>query len=94
MQRARCNIWGRAATCRRARPERSPFITLVIKDSWQDLERDNEGDSFGELSDIKDVRYVEYLAAPEGLDTLGILQDSITGQKRYSTTHWRRDRPG
>ncbi|EXK78558.1 hypothetical protein FOQG_16775 [Fusarium oxysporum f. sp. raphani 54005] len=43
MQRARC-IAGRATTCWKAHPERQPEMLLVIKDSWQYPERDEEGD--------------------------------------------------
>ncbi|KAI8648265.1 Non-specific serine/threonine protein kinase [Fusarium keratoplasticum] len=42
MQRAPC-IAGRATTCWKAHPEGQPEMLLVIKDSWQYPERDEEG---------------------------------------------------
>ncbi|KAI1088319.1 hypothetical protein F5B19DRAFT_472032 [Rostrohypoxylon terebratum] len=41
--RAWC-IVGRATTCWKAHPEGNPSMTLVIKDSWQYPERDEEGE--------------------------------------------------
>ncbi|KAI0836075.1 hypothetical protein F5Y06DRAFT_274145 [Hypoxylon sp. FL0890] len=43
MGRVRC-ITGRATTCWKAHPEGSPSVTLVIKDSWQYPEREEEGE--------------------------------------------------
>ncbi|KAM7187663.1 hypothetical protein V8F20_010872 [Naviculisporaceae sp. PSN 640] len=42
MWRARC-IAGRATTCWRAHREEEPLTQFVIKDSWQYVERDDEG---------------------------------------------------
>ena len=120
MLRTPC-IGGRATTCWKAHPERSPSTTLVVKDSWQDSQRDEEGGLFRKVSD-KDVCHVamyyyhetihlpdgrmddvqggirkgldirkasnyrqQHLALPEGLDSLTISQDSVTGQKRSSS---------
>ncbi|ROT35341.1 hypothetical protein SODALDRAFT_283661 [Sodiomyces alkalinus F11] len=50
MLRARC-IAGRATTCWKAHPEGHPEMVLVIKDSWQYPERDEEGDLLSEVAD-------------------------------------------
>ncbi|KAM0271650.1 hypothetical protein ACHAQH_009005 [Verticillium albo-atrum] len=50
MLRARC-IAGRATTCWKAHPEGHPGMLLVIKDSWQYPERDEEGDLLCEAAD-------------------------------------------
>jgi hypothetical protein len=42
MKRARC-IAGRATTCWKAHREEDPHALFVVKDSWQYLERDDEG---------------------------------------------------
>ncbi|KAM0360990.1 hypothetical protein ACHAPK_011824, partial [Fusarium culmorum] len=49
MQRAPC-IAGRATTCWKAHPEGQPETPLVIKDSWQYLERDEEGELLREVT--------------------------------------------
>jgi hypothetical protein len=49
MQRARC-VAGRATTCWKAHREGNPQTTLVIKDSWQYLERDDEGELLHEVT--------------------------------------------
>ncbi|KAM0268990.1 hypothetical protein ACHAPA_004591 [Fusarium lateritium] len=49
MQRARC-IAGRATTCWKAHPEGRPDVLLVIKDSWQYPERDEEGNLLREAT--------------------------------------------
>ncbi|KAK7414966.1 hypothetical protein QQZ08_012468 [Neonectria magnoliae] len=49
MQRARC-IAGRATTCWKAHLEGCPDVPLVIKDSWQYPERDEEGDLLREAT--------------------------------------------
>ncbi|KXH68106.1 hypothetical protein CSAL01_12930 [Colletotrichum salicis] len=54
--RARC-VAGRAVTCWKAHPEGHPHMLLVIKDSWQYPERDEEGDLLRVVTD-KDVRNV------------------------------------
>ena len=56
MLRTPC-VGGRATTCWKAHPEQSPSTALVIKDSWQDSRRGEEGRLFREVSD-KDVRHV------------------------------------
>jgi hypothetical protein len=47
--RARC-IAGRATTCWRAYPEGHPETLLVVKDSWQYPERDEEGEMLSEVT--------------------------------------------
>ncbi|PHH63861.1 hypothetical protein CDD81_5418 [Ophiocordyceps australis] len=42
IKRARC-ITGRATTCWKAYRKEDPQIPLIIKDSWQDINRDEEG---------------------------------------------------
>ncbi|KAK3364743.1 hypothetical protein B0T24DRAFT_418960 [Lasiosphaeria ovina] len=49
IQRVRC-IAGRASTCWKAHPEGYRQIPLVIKDSWQCPERDEEGDLLREAT--------------------------------------------
>lgn len=49
MTRVGC-IAGRATTCWKAHPEEDPSTTLVIKDSWQYPERDEEGELFREVT--------------------------------------------
>ncbi|RYO91358.1 hypothetical protein DL763_005032 [Monosporascus cannonballus] len=50
-------IVGRATTCWKAHPEGEPSTTLVIKDSWQYPERNEEGELFCEVTE-KDVCHV------------------------------------
>ncbi|KAK7398512.1 hypothetical protein QQX98_012105 [Neonectria punicea] len=59
MQRARC-IAGRATTCWKAHPEGQPEMLLVIKDSWQYPERDEEGDLLREATDKGVVNVARY----------------------------------
>ncbi|KAL4403495.1 hypothetical protein CABS03_15146 [Colletotrichum abscissum] len=48
--RARC-VAGRAVTCWKAHPKGHPETPLVIKDSWQYPEHDEEGDLLREVTD-------------------------------------------
>lgn len=57
--RARC-VAGRAATCWKAHPEGHPETPLVIKDSWQYLERDEEGELLCEVMDKDVVNVARY----------------------------------
>ncbi|KAE9568915.1 hypothetical protein CGCF415_v014078 [Colletotrichum fructicola] len=57
--RARC-VAGRAATCWKAHPEGHPETPLVIKDSWQYPERDEEGDLLCEVTDKGVVNVARY----------------------------------
>ncbi|UKZ47459.1 hypothetical protein TrVGV298_001677 [Trichoderma virens] len=50
IKRAPC-ISGRATTCWKAYPEEDPQMPLVIKDSWQYTERDEEGELLKEATD-------------------------------------------
>ncbi|KAM9873871.1 hypothetical protein VDGL01_12050 [Verticillium dahliae] len=59
MQRARC-IAGRATTCWKAHPEGRPEMLLVIKDSWQYPERDEEGDLLREATNKGAVNVARY----------------------------------
>ncbi|OTB04510.1 hypothetical protein M426DRAFT_58388 [Hypoxylon sp. CI-4A] len=49
MGRVRC-IAGRATTCWKAHPEGKPSMTLVMKDSWQYPEREEEGELLLEVT--------------------------------------------
>ncbi|CAI0652176.1 unnamed protein product [Colletotrichum noveboracense] len=57
--RARC-VAGRAATCWKAHPEGHPETLLVIKDSWQYPERDEEGDLLCGVTDKGVVNVARY----------------------------------
>ncbi|KAK7420129.1 hypothetical protein QQZ08_010543 [Neonectria magnoliae] len=59
MQRARC-IAGRATTCWKAHREGHPQTPLVIKDSWQYPERDEEGELLREATDQGVVNVARY----------------------------------
>lgn len=59
MQRARC-IAGRATTCWKAHREGHPQTPLVIKDSWQYPERDEEGDLLHEATSQGVVNVARY----------------------------------
>ncbi|KAI8710516.1 Non-specific serine/threonine protein kinase [Fusarium sp. LHS14.1] len=59
MQRAPC-IAGRATTCWKAHPEGQPKMLLVIKDSWQYPERDEEGELLREVTDKGVVNVARY----------------------------------
>ncbi|RMJ01691.1 hypothetical protein CDV36_015615 [Fusarium kuroshium] len=59
MQRA-CCIAGRATTCWKAHLEGQPEMPLVIKDSWQYPERDEEGELLREVTDKGVVNVARY----------------------------------
>ncbi|KAH7635593.1 hypothetical protein B0T09DRAFT_298280 [Sordaria sp. MPI-SDFR-AT-0083] len=59
MLRARC-ISGRATTCWKAHPEGDPQMPLVIKDSWQYPERDEEGELLRDATDKGVVNVARY----------------------------------
>ncbi|KAF3768220.1 hypothetical protein M406DRAFT_109223 [Cryphonectria parasitica EP155] len=59
MLRARC-IAGRATTCWKAHREGHPQILLVIKDSWQYPERDEEGELLREATDQGVINVARY----------------------------------
>ncbi|KAM5350178.1 hypothetical protein ACJ41O_006683 [Fusarium nematophilum] len=59
MQRARC-IAGRATTAWKAHLEGCPEVPLVIKDSWQYPERDEEGDLLREVTARDVVNVARY----------------------------------
>jgi len=59
MQRTRC-IAGRATTCWKAHHEGHPQLPLVIKDSWQYPERDEEGELLREVTGKGVVNVARY----------------------------------
>lgn len=59
MQRAPC-IAGRATTCWKAYPEGQPETPLVMKDSWQFPERDEEGELLREVTVKGVVNVAQY----------------------------------
>lgn len=59
IKRARC-IAGRATTCWKAHREGTPKIPLVIKDSWQYPEREEEGKLLHEISEKGVVNVARY----------------------------------
>ncbi|KAF3762441.1 hypothetical protein M406DRAFT_263277 [Cryphonectria parasitica EP155] len=59
MLRVRC-IAGRATTCWRAHLDKSPEMRLVIKDSWQYPECDEEGDLLREVMDKGVINVARY----------------------------------
>ena len=59
IQRARC-IVGRATTCWRAHREGDPQTPLVVKDSWQYLDRDEEGELLCEATSKGVVKVARY----------------------------------
>jgi hypothetical protein len=59
MQRARC-ISGRATTCWKVHREGYPQTPLVIKDSWQYTERDEEGELLQDATDKGVVNVARY----------------------------------
>ncbi|KAM3510064.1 hypothetical protein MY11210_006070 [Beauveria gryllotalpidicola] len=79
MQRSRC-IAGRATTCWKAHREGQPEIPLVIKDSWQFSERDNEGDMLQEATNNGVINVARYFYH-ETVQVRG-LDDDIQGNIR------------
>ncbi|QSZ28593.1 hypothetical protein DSL72_003092 [Monilinia vaccinii-corymbosi] len=79
MIRTRC-IAGRATTCWKAHDEQNPSIPLVIKDSWQYLERDDEGKLLSEAT----RRGVVHVSRYHHHETIRILdmEDDILGNVR------------
>ncbi|KAK3681658.1 hypothetical protein B0T22DRAFT_387304 [Podospora appendiculata] len=59
MNRARC-VAGRATTCWRAHREEDPHALFVVKDSWQYLERDEEGGLLREATSKGAVHVARY----------------------------------
>ncbi|KAK4243176.1 hypothetical protein C7999DRAFT_44951 [Corynascus novoguineensis] len=59
MKRARC-IAGRATTCWKAYREEDPHTLFVVKDSWQYLERDDEGGLLREATSKGTVHVARY----------------------------------
>ncbi|CAD6447766.1 c231ed8c-b5cd-4546-8ae8-35b7bc1eec0a [Sclerotinia trifoliorum] len=73
MMRARC-ISGRATTCWKAHREGDPNNPLVIKDSWQYTEREEEGELLREATD-KGVRNVARYYHHETVRVFGMDDD-------------------
>ncbi|KAK1146148.1 hypothetical protein N8T08_003238 [Aspergillus melleus] len=59
MKRTRC-IAGRATTCWKAHCRGDPYTRLVIKDSWQYTDRDEEGEILQEVTDRAVVNIARY----------------------------------
>lgn len=59
MMRARC-IAGRATTCWKAHRKEYPHVPLVIKDSWQYTEREEEGELLRKATNEKVVNVARY----------------------------------
>ncbi|CAD6441533.1 90362bc5-0d07-46b3-b5a5-cb30ce7966c1 [Sclerotinia trifoliorum] len=79
MMRSRC-IAARATTCWKAHYEKDPSKPLVIKDSWQYPERDEEGELLCEATKKEVVNVCRYYHH-ETVRILG-MEDDITGNIR------------
>ncbi|KAF7877724.1 hypothetical protein EAF04_001395 [Stromatinia cepivora] len=95
MMRARC-ISGRATTCWKAHREGYSEIPLVIKDSWQYIEREEEGELLREATN-KDVINVARYYHHETVQVLGTDDDvrsnvrkglDITKAKNYQSEYF------
>ncbi|KAK2761092.1 hypothetical protein CKAH01_16387 [Colletotrichum kahawae] len=78
--RARC-VAGRAATCWKAHPEGHPETPLVIKDSWQYLERGEEGELLREVTN-KGLRNVARYYHHETVQVHGTNDDILNNVRR------------
>ncbi|CAH0053938.1 unnamed protein product [Clonostachys solani] len=95
MQRARC-IAGRVTTCWKAHREGRPEMPLVIKDSWQFSERDEEGELLQEATGkgvVNVARYYHHETV-----TVHEMDDEIPGNIRGGlditrAANYRRERP-
>ncbi|KAK7229627.1 hypothetical protein V2G26_001797 [Clonostachys chloroleuca] len=95
MQRARC-IAGRATTCWKAHREGKPEMPLVVKDSWQFSERDEEGELLQEATSkgvVNVARYYHHETV-----TVHGKDDEIRGNIRggldiTKAANYRRERP-
>lgn len=79
MKRARC-IAGRATTCWKAYREADPGTPLVIKDSWQYTERDEEGELLQEATErgvVNVARYYNHVTV-----RIGGKDDDVRGNVR------------
>ncbi|CAI6048307.1 unnamed protein product [Clonostachys chloroleuca] len=95
MQRARC-IAGRATTCWKAHREGRPEMPLVVKDSWQFSERDEEGGLLQEATGkgvINVARYYHHeTVMVHGMDDE--IQGNIRGGLDITrAANYRRERP-
>ena len=79
MKRARC-IAGRATTCWKAYRQDDPHTLFVVKDSWQYLEREEEGEFLSEATD-KGVVHVAQHYHHETVRVRGI-DDDVRGNVR------------
>ncbi|KAH8748471.1 hypothetical protein F5883DRAFT_473975 [Diaporthe sp. PMI_573] len=94
MKPARC-IAGRATTCWRAHREADPHTPIVVKDSWQYVEREQEGKLLREATD-KGVVHVARYYYHETVQVRGA-DDDVRGNVRKEldvtkATNYRRDR--
>ncbi|KAK4095776.1 hypothetical protein N658DRAFT_570173 [Parathielavia hyrcaniae] len=91
MKRARC-IAGRATTCWKAHRQDDPDTLFVVKDSWQYLEREEEGEFLSEATD-KGVVHVARHYHHETVRVQG-MDDDVRGNVRQgldvtkATNYW------
>ncbi|KAK4095936.1 hypothetical protein N658DRAFT_519472 [Parathielavia hyrcaniae] len=91
MKRARC-IAGRATTCWKAYRQDDPHTLFVVKDSWQYLEREEEGEFLSEATD-KGVVHVARHYHHETVRVQG-MDDDVRGNVRQgldvtkATNYW------
>lgn len=94
MQRARC-IAGRATTCWKAHREGQPQTSLVIKDSWQYPERDEEGELLREATgqDVLNVARYYYHETVQVHGANDDIQSNVRGGLDITTaTNYRPER--
>ncbi|KAK4135944.1 hypothetical protein BT67DRAFT_461555 [Trichocladium antarcticum] len=84
MKRARC-IAGRATTCWKAYRQDDPHALFVIKDSWQYLEREEEGKFLREATD-KGVVYIARHYHYETVQVQGIDNDVRSNVRKGTNT--------
>ncbi len=95
MKRARC-IAGRATTCWKAYRQDDPHALFVVKDSWQYLEREEEGEFLREATN-KGVVHVARHYHHETVRVRGV-DDDVRGNVRKGldatkATNYRQNRP-
>nr|ODN77254.1 hypothetical protein L203_06335 [Cryptococcus depauperatus CBS 7841] len=95
MSRARCVV-GRATTCWEAYAEKDPEKPLVIKDSWQDPERDHEGELLQEATEngvINVARHYYHATVRVGDKDDDVLVNIRQGIDLSEAVHFRLYRP-
>ncbi|KAL7800297.1 serine/threonine-protein kinase Sgk2 [Trichoderma ceciliae] len=91
MSRARC-IVGRATTCWKAHHEKDPSRQLVIKDSWQYMERVEEGELLREATEkgvINVARYYYHETVHVGVAEDDIAKNVRKGLELSKATNYR-----